>query len=146
MAILTESQVASLKDEIRQQVKAAFEDKITDYIVGVVAVSEDDSFDDQDAPLTEAKDEEPKDDDETTEAIPILTTSDEDNKFSLKKPLEYPPPPPAPPTPRGDPKVPEFVAPTPPFPPPPVTSIITEPTSFCFTQVPPDVKVVILKS
>lgn len=65
MAILTESQVASLKDEIRQQVKAAFEDKITDYIVGGVAVSEDDSFDDQDEPVTEAKDEEPKDDEES---------------------------------------------------------------------------------
>ena len=65
MAILTESQVASLKDEIRQQVKAAFEDKITDYIVGGVAVSEDDSFDDQDEPVTESKDEEPKDDEES---------------------------------------------------------------------------------
>jgi hypothetical protein len=61
MAILTESQVASLKDEIRQQVKAAFEDKITDYIVGGVAVSEDD----QDEPVTEAKDEKPKDDEES---------------------------------------------------------------------------------
>jgi hypothetical protein len=82
MAILTESQVASLKDEIRQQVKAAFEDKITDYIVGGVAVSEDDSFDDQDEPVTEAKDEEPKDDEESekdTDEEPKDGDSDEDS-------------------------------------------------------------------
>lgn len=41
MPILTESQVSSLKDEIRQQVKSAFEEKITDFIVGGVAVSKD---------------------------------------------------------------------------------------------------------
>lgn len=66
MPILTESQVSSLKDEIRQQVKSAFEEKITDFIVGGVAVSEDEeAFEDDKVQESEKVDDE--DDAETDE-------------------------------------------------------------------------------
>lgn len=66
MPILTESQVSSLKDEIRQQVKSAFEERITDFIVGGVAVSEDEeAFEDDKVQESEKVDDE--DDAETDE-------------------------------------------------------------------------------